>query len=241
MATKNPCKPLWTKPKSLRMRQVEQIMGMPITVDIPGCDNGQVFKNTYGRLREIDRRFSPYKKNSELSKYQRGELSDDDLSAEFKKIMSACKAAEEQTDGYFSAYFSGAYNPTGYVKGWAIAEAAKIICKDGFKTYCISAGGDILARSDSDKVWNIGIQDPKNKKGIVNKLSIKNGAVATSGNYERGDHIINPKTGKHAGTYLSLSVTGADIIKSDVLATACFAAGNIDLINKFKGYKALVY
>jgi thiamine biosynthesis lipoprotein len=79
------------------MRQVEQIMGMPITVDIPGCDNGQVFKNTYGRLREIDRRFSPYKKNSELSKYQRGELSDDDLSAEFKKIMSACKAAEEQT------------------------------------------------------------------------------------------------------------------------------------------------
>jgi thiamine biosynthesis lipoprotein len=213
------------------MRQVEQIMGMPITVDIPGCDIGQVFKNTYGRLREIDKSFSPYKKNSELSKYQRGELDNDDLSAEFKKIMSACKAAEEQTDGYFSAYFSGVYDPTGYVKGWAIAEAGKII----------SAGGDILARSDSDKVWNIGIQDPKNKQGIVNKLSIKNGAVATSGNYERGGHIINPKTGKHAGTYLSLSVTGADIIKSDVLATACFAAGNIDLINKFKGYKALVY
>jgi thiamine biosynthesis lipoprotein len=215
-------------------------MGMPITLDIPYCEDTSVFQGAIARFREIDQRFSAYKVDSELSKYRRGDLSATELSAEFKKIMSLCKYAENETNGYFSAYFSGKYDPTGYVKGWAIAEAGKIIEKAGYKTYCIGAGGDILARSNSDKVWNIGIQDPKDKQKIVNKLSIKNGAIATSGNYERGNHIINPKTGRAASVYLSVTVTGPDIIKADILATVCFAAGDTGIVKKHKGYSAFV-
>jgi thiamine biosynthesis lipoprotein len=219
------------------MRQVARIMGMPITVDVPECEDSKVFEKIFERFRQIDERFSSYKKDSELCRYQRGGIKKEDLSTEFKKIMSACKKAEQETDGYFSAYFSGKYDPTGYVKGWSINEAGKVIEKNGFKTYCINAGGDILARSDSEKVWTIGIQDPTDGSKIIKQLSIKNGAAATSGHYERGAHIINPKTGKAADKFLSITAVGPDIIKADILATAIFAAEDLDAIKIPQGYQ----
>jgi thiamine biosynthesis lipoprotein len=216
-------------------------MGMPITVDISGCSDVQVFKSVFGRFRQIDQRFSAYREDSELLKYQRGEILEKDLSTEFKKIMKACKEASKLTSGYFSAYYGGKYDPTGYIKGWAIAEAGRIIKNSGFKTYCIGAGGDILAHSDSEKVWGVGIQDPKNKQEILGKLSICSGAAATSGNYERGTHIINPKTGGQADELLSVTVTGGDIIMADILATATFAEGlsGLIMVEELEGYEVL--
>jgi thiamine biosynthesis lipoprotein len=223
------------------MRQVAHIMGMPITAEIPDCNDEKIFELVFSRFKQIDHTFSPYKQNSELSKYQRGELVDSDLSPEFKKIMQGCKEASKLTNNYFSAYYSGKFDPSGYVKGWAIDEAGRIIKQQGYSTYCIGAGGDILASSDAEKLWTVGIQDPKNKQQMLGKLSILSGAVATSGNYERGAHIINPKTGAEADELLSVSVLGPDIIKADILATATFAEGlsGLIMIEESENYEAL--
>jgi thiamine biosynthesis lipoprotein len=218
------------------MRKVEQIMGMPISVDILFCDDEKVFDSVYEYFTHIDQHFSPYKKDSELSRYQRKELPDKELSQEFKNVIKACKEAEIMTDGYFSANYSAVFDPSGYVKGYAIAEAGKLIQEQGYKTYCIGAGGDILARSESEKIWNIGLQDPHNKQNILNTISEKNIAVATSGTYERGDHIYNPKTQEPAVKFLSVSVVGPDIITADILATAIFSGGAEDLAEK-RSYK----
>jgi thiamine biosynthesis lipoprotein len=207
------------------MRQVQQIMGMPITIDITDCDDEAVFQAAFECLRDIDERFSTYKPDSEVSKFAAGKISQNDLSDELKSVIKACRQAEAKTEGYFSAWAAGWFDPSGYVKGWAIAEAGKEIKKAGHKTYCISAGGDILCRSDGSKEWKIAIQDPHDRSKILDLLSIYNGAVCTSGNYERGAHIINPKTKKPAVELLSVTVTGPDIIWADVLATACFAMG----------------
>ncbi len=225
------------------MRQVAHIMGLPVSVDITHCDDESVFLAVFNRLRQIDNKFSTYKNESEVSKYREGKINNNQLSSELKEVLTACQDWEVKTDGYFSAWYDKKFDPSGYVKGWAIAEAGKIIEKSGYQTYCISAGGDIIARSNSNKVWNIGIQDPINKSKILNKLSISNGAVATSGNYERGEHIINPKSGKPAGRFLSLTVIGPDIITADVLATAAFAMGSsgIKFINGQKGYSVQPY
>jgi thiamine biosynthesis lipoprotein len=222
------------------MRQVENIMGMAITLDIPRCESKVVFEKVFDRLRDIDRRFSPYKNNSELSKYQRGELKDENLSKEFKEVLKASKEAGKSTDGYFSVYFSGKFDPTGYVKSWAILEASKIIEYNKFRTYCIGAGGDVLARSSSNKIWKIGIQDPKNKAAAIGAISSKNFAIATSGSYERGKHIINPKTGEPADELVSVTVVGQEIIQADVFATAIFAEGLSGLIlaEELEGYNA---
>jgi FAD:protein FMN transferase len=263
------------------MRKVQQIMGMPISIDIPDCDAAAVFDAAFGRLRQIDDKFSTYKPSSEVSRFAAGKIAEEDLSDELKQVIKACRKAEAQTDGYFSAWAkapsishldavqgskeeqasriehtvsaatdaadaamrqkpAGAagsaggqgqamrnrwLDPSGYVKGWAIAEAGKVIENSGYKTYCAGAGGDILARSDTGFKWKIGIQDPGDKSKILDVLSISNGAVCTSGSYERGAHIINPKTKKPAKGLLSVTITGPDIIQADVLATACFAMG----------------
>src|SRR5581483_12512347 len=102
----------------------------------------------------------------------------------------------------------------------------EILKEHGDTAFCLAAGGDVLATSAGRKKWSIGIQDPLNKRAILNKLSISDGAVATSGAYERGSHIINPKTGRPAHKYLSVTITGPDIVVADVLATSIFAGGD---------------
>lgn len=224
------------------MRQVRQLMGLPISIDIPVATSQAVFELAFDRLRQINIQFSPYKINSEVSKYRRGLIIESQLSPELKSVIEQCMQAQANTRGYFSAWAAGAFDPSGYVKGWAIAEAGKIIEQNGYKTYSIGAGGDILARSDSEKIWNIGIQDPTDSTKILNMLSISNGAVATSGNYERGAHIINPKTKQPAKELASVTITGPDIIWADVLATAAFAMGSkaTDFMKTQKDYKAFI-
>jgi len=207
------------------MRQVRQIMGMPISIDIPDCRDGSVFAAAFERLRQIDARFSTYKPDSEVSRFAAGKIPEAGLSDELKSAIKACREAEAETDGYFSAWAAGVFDPSGYVKGWAVAEAGKVIETKNYRTYCVGAGGDILARSDSDFEWKIGVQDPQDRSKILDVLSIFNGAVCTSGSYERGAHIINPKTRQPADELVSVTVSGPDIILADVLATALFAMG----------------
>lgn len=224
------------------MRKVQQIMGIPVSIDIPDCGDEAVFDAAFERLRQIDDKFSTYKSGSEVSRLAAGKITEADLSGELKKIIAACRQAEAQTGGYFSAWAAGVFDPSGYVKGWAVAEAGKVIEDRGFKTYCAGAGGDILARSDRGFEWKIGIQDPNHKSKILDVLSISNGAVCTSGSYERGDHIINPKTKKPAKDLLSVTITGPDIIKADILATACFAMGKnkaMELMKSRPGYEII--
>src|SRR6478735_7394508 len=109
------------------MRLARQIMGMPISIDIPGSDSPQAFNWAFARLRQIDKKFSTYKPGSEVSRYIKGELSEADLSPELKNVIRACRAAEKKTNGYFSAWAAGTFDPSGYVKGWAINEVGKII------------------------------------------------------------------------------------------------------------------
>jgi FAD:protein FMN transferase len=222
------------------MRRSQVIMGTGVSVDIPEADE-TIFKDVFERLKNIDTQFSPYSKTSELQRFQRGEISNSELSSEMRQIIKACAKAEKDTNGYFSAGYSELFNPTGYIKGWAIAEAGKIITSAGYKSFCIGIGGDILAGSDGDKVWKVGIQNPKSKKYLTSQVFLKDGAVATSGNYERGRHIINPKTGELADELLSFSVVGPDIIVADVLATAGFAAGENwqKVMSRHSAYQAL--
>lgn len=224
------------------MRQVAQIMGMPISIDIPECSNKTEFKYIFNVFSEIDKKFSPYKKSSQVSLFRDGKISSKALSEELEEIIKKCKHYEALTNGYFSAWASGKFDPSGFVKGWAINKASIAIKNFGYKTFCISAGGDILAKSSSEKVWNIGIQNPSKKDQILGFLKAKNLAIATSGNYERGEHIYNPKDHKLVSELMAVTIVGKDVVEADVLATACFAAGNgfRNILTKNKGYDFLV-
>lgn len=205
------------------MRKVEQIMGMAVTIDIPDCDKPDIFKTVFAELRRIDNNYSNYKPESEISRFASGEITEAQISKELKQILVACRKAQKETDGYFSAWAGDTFDANGYIKGWAINQAGKVISKLGYKTFCVGAGGDILARGN--KTWKIGIQDPFDNQKVVKIVELKDQAIATSGSYERGLHIINPKTKKPSDYWASVSVIGPSIVQADILATAIFAKG----------------
>lgn len=208
------------------MIQTRQIMGMPVTVKI--IDGAEaVFDIIFEYFEHVDEVFSTFKPESEISRLNRAEIKHDQLSAEVKDVLAACQRMKLRSQGYFDIERNGKVDPSGLVKGWAVWNAAQIIEQAGSKNYFVDAGGDIQAggANEQGSPWSVGLRHPTLREKIVKTLLISNGAVATSGIYERGQHIYDPHTGKSVASLLALTVVGPNIEDADVVATAAFAMG----------------
>jgi thiamine biosynthesis lipoprotein len=176
-------------------------------------------------LRWVDATFSVHRYDSEISKISRGELVVADADPRVGEVLAACDALRRATSGAFDHRPNGDLDPSGYVKGWAVDAAAAVLTGHGITSFLISAGGDILARGAPDGAdgWRVGIQDPNSSGSTVGTVDLRDNAVATSGQYERGRHIwgITDRNEDIA----SVSVVGPDLGIADALATAVFAAG----------------
>lgn len=178
-------------------------------------------------LHEVDARFSTYKPDSEVNRFQRRELALDDCSPDMRHVLNACADLWRETDGYFDAYATGPLDPSGYVKGWSVEVASARLAAAGSTRHFINAGGDIRMRglNAEGKPWRVGIQHPWEADKLSWVLTLTDGAVATSGSYERGDHVRNPRTGKPARGLKSVTVVGPDLARADAYATAGLAMG----------------
>ena len=211
------------------MRDTRLIMGMPITVDVVGLDAAMGIEAAFAHFASVDARFSPYKTDSELSAMNRGELSGGTLSAEMHEVLMLSELTRHETRGVFDIRRpDGRVDPSGLVKGWAIRNAARRLDAMGFPNYCIEAGGDIQCRgyNDHGAPWRVGIRNPFKDTEIVKVLVPGDCGVATSGDYVRGQHIYDPRSGTAPERSIaSLTVVGPDIYEADRFATAAFAMG----------------
>jgi thiamine biosynthesis lipoprotein len=93
--------------------------------------------------------------------------------------------------------------------------------------YCLNAGGDIAVHvaSPSRPAWRVGIEDPHDRRRLLDVRTIRTGSVATSGTAARGAHIIDSRRGVPATDLLSATVTGPSLLWADVYATTAFAQG----------------
>ena len=179
-------------------------------------------------LYEVDEVFSTYKVNSEVSRLRRGEITITDCSADLQEVWGLCAYAKEVTDGSFDPWcVEGGFDPSGYVKGWASDRAIAMLKSDGVEHIQINAAGDLSLAGgvEAGKPWSIGIRHPEEAHTIVKVFEITDGAIATSGTYERGSHIKDPHTGLIAIGARSATVYGPDGGLADALATALIVAG----------------
>lgn len=224
-------------------------MGMPITVEIiDPTANQSAFDQTFAYFEEVEKKFSVFKSDSEITRINNGELTDSEFSPEMREILLAAEDTKIHTDGYFNIVtVSGKINPSGIVKGWAIHNAAKLLKAKGFRNFYIDAGGDIQAEglNSRGECWSVGIRNPFSNdpsQAIIKALRISNGGVATSGNYLRGNHIYNPRQRDNIlDEIVSLTVIGPNIYEADRFATAAFAMGKmgirfIENLRGFEGY-----
>ncbi len=208
------------------MKQTELIMGMPITVEIVGAES-QFIEQVFDYFRHVDTVFSTFKPDSEISRFNRGEIEKSRLSDEVREVLAACQRLKLRTSGYFDIARGNGIDPSGLVKGWAIWNAADLIEHAGFINYCVDAGGDIQlgGTNETGGYWQVGLRHPVQKDKVTAVMELTNSAVATSGTYERGQHIYNPHTGEAVTDPIALTVVGTNIEDADVIATAAFAMG----------------
>ncbi len=120
-------------------------------------------------------------------------------------------------------------------KGYAADQAKALLLKNGVQAGIINASGDMntWGRQPNGKEWTVAITNPLNKTKAAAILPITNGAVVTSGNYEkfvqfdgiRYAHIIDPRTGYPATGILSVTVFAPKAELADALATSVFVMG----------------
>jgi len=176
----------------------------------------------------IDREFSTYKSDSQVSQIRRGELKIEDSSAQMQEVWQLCLVARDLTDGSFDPWcVKGGYDPSGYVKGWAADGCIRILQHHGAENIQVNAAGDLsLAGGFEDgKPWSIGVRSPENRFEVLKVFEIFEGAIATSGTYEIGAHIKDPHTGLIAIGARSATVIGPDGGLADALATALVVTG----------------
>lgn len=212
------------------MKQTQSIMGMHITIDIADTKvTEKDIKTIFDYFSYVDKTFSTYKTDSEISRFNRGELSESQLSLDVKEILRLAEDTKMETNGFFDIHTKNGIDPSGIVKGWAIQKASELLRKEGFKNFFVDAGGDIqvVGKNKKGKLWTVGIRNPFNTSEIIKVLAVDDKAVATSGTSVRGQHIYNPHDRNRKITdIVSITVIGPNIYEADRFATAAFAMGS---------------
>lgn len=230
------------------VRRVEHVMGTTVSLfaHVPAHATEAVdsaVKEAVLWLHDVDDRFTTYRPGSEWLRYCAGEIAAPDLHPDMRHVLDRTTELERTTAGAFrvDADPGRPPDPAAYVKGWAVQRAADILIAAGASAVCVNGGGDIAAWRLHGS-WRVGVQDPFDRARVRAVVEIDCGAVATSGAYERGGHVFDPRTHRPARGLASVTVVGPDLGTADAYATAAFALGadGRELLRTLDGYGAYV-
>jgi thiamine biosynthesis lipoprotein len=224
-------------------------MGTVVSFDVPAAARLDGSLDEAIRwLHWVDRVFSTYRPDSDVTLLAEGVVTVDACAPEVAEVIEACAFLRERSGGYFTASPWGRFDPSGYVKGWAVERAAAILTAAGSASHLVNGGGDVqcvggrpVEGAAEPAPWRIGIADPFHAGQLALVVAAADGAVATSGTAERGAHIVNPRTGRPAAGLASLTVAGPSLALADACATAAFAMGPDlarDWLGSVDGYHA---
>ena len=242
-------------------------MGSMASLAIPRTIDQGLAERAAGEVRtwlaEAESRFSPFRPDSELCRSWR--TPPGAPSAPMREVVAAVEQLRAETGGAFNPRDrAGRFDPTGYVKGWAIQRAVERVLALGVADVCLGIGGDIQAvgtagpgRGGIDQPWRVAIVDPADARRIVAIVGADGPlAVATSGNTQRGEHIWAPaqpplgpdprrSTAPIRRGLASVTVVGPELRLADAFATAIWAGalrGGLDAAWAWlggTGYEAL--
>ena len=186
-------------------------------------------------LSTVEAALSPYRADSDLCRWRTGAVPLPACSPLLVEVIDAIGALEDLTGGGFHPFDRlGRFDPTGYVKGWAVERAVGIMVDAGVTDLCLGIGGDLqmVGRADTGRPWRVAVTDPTDERRIRAVVQAPDDgrlfAVATSGAAQRGDHIWaglggQPSGSSRADSLASITVVGPDLGRVDGFATAIWA------------------
>lgn len=141
----------------------------------------------------------------------------------------------------------------GIAKGFVADRAVEVLRRSGVTSASVDAGGDIrlIGAKPDGSPWRIGVRHPRERRGIIAVLELRDSAVVTSGDYERYflfegtryHHLLDPATGRPAGGLVSVTVVAPEAMTADALSTAVFVLGRergLELVESLPGIEALL-
>lgn len=214
----------------------------------------QAMEEAFNEERRLEKQLSEFQPESELNQLHRkagkGATS---VGADLIRLLLLSQKISELTQGAFDITFASKNRSISYrdieidsaankvtlkkkgtwlgvsgiAKGYIIDRMVDLLHRRNFTNVLVNGGGDLRATGvDLQGAWRIGIQDPGAPRGEkVCNLRLSNQAVATSGAYERGPHIVSPKTKEPVHYWRSVSVFAEEAGFADGLATGGFVIG----------------
>ena len=217
------------------LRQQFPVWGTIVDVDIASSlvsDDGlnQGMQQVIDFCKQVDSDFSTYIETSWVTRLRTNKVEISSCPPSVQEVWQLCLQAKHLTDGAFDPWaVEGGFDPSGLVKGWAADKCADLLVLLGIEHVQVNAAGDLSLRGGFYdgvvKPWRIGVVNPDNRVEVVETFEISDGAIATSGAYERGAHINDPYTGLIAIGAKSATVVGPLGWLCDALATALMVAG----------------
>jgi thiamine biosynthesis lipoprotein len=168
-------------------------------------------------------------------------------SRELAEVFSAYDHWAERTGGTLSIRPRGANTPRNVDalgKAYIIDRAAMAAATaaPGIDAVLLNVGGDIIARG---RPCDIALADPRaphENATPLTRIWLHNAAIATSGTYARGDHLLDARTGRPAAQASSGTVVAADAVTANALATMlCLTTTDegLRLVERTPGAEAL--
>lgn len=194
-------------------------------------------------LHRHDETFSTWKAASPLSRLRRAEISLADAPPEIVSVLELCRQARQLSEGWFDPWaIPGGVDPTGMVKGWALEQALELLRAAGVEAALLNGGGDLVGMGQPrpGELWRVGVRHPWNSGALACIVEL-DGAIATSGSYERGPHLFDPFSHEVSVAAASATVTGPSLAMADALATALAVGGDemlarLATIDGYEGY-----
>jgi thiamine biosynthesis lipoprotein len=233
-----------TAPTSTPIEAVhrEEVMGTVVSfhVTAPSEEAGTTgIRRACDRLHELDALLSLWRPESAMSRVRDGRLGVGDAPSEIGEVLDLCRAATALTGGWFDPWaMPGGVDPTGLAKGWALEQAAALLLGAGCTSATVNGGGDVvLVGAPASGTWRVGIRHPWRPDALA-AVVLADHAVATSGSYERGAHLVDPRRGAPTLGAASATVVGDRLAIADALATGLAVGGDevLAAIGSVRGY-----
>ncbi len=216
----------------VRETHQEEVWGTVVTFDVRDdeLDEGasEAIEASCRFLHDVDAWFSTYRMDTPITALRMGLSGLGEMPPVVQQVLSACEAVRDLTEGAFDPWkVPGGVDPSGYVKGWAADVAADMIVSQGYLNVSVNAAGDVSCRGyqSPDQPWVVGIRHPVDPMAVVAATAVFEAAIATSGEYERGRHIIDPRVMRREVQLSSATVVGPDGGVADAMATALLIEG----------------
>ena len=223
----------------------EPLMGTIVTIATVG-EHGDAVTQAFEWFREVEARCSRFKSDSELSRLSATVNQAVPVSELVFESLRFALHVSEASGGALNPIVGGAtfrdvsidqraktvtllrplqLDLGAVAKGLAVDLAAREL--DPVQNFSIDAGGDLYlgGKNDDGDDWVVGIRHPRKDHAIIEVVRVTNVAVCTSGDYERGQHILEPATQTPASSLASATVIAPTAMLADAASTAAFVMG----------------